>query len=248
MHVRMLRFTPEPEKLVCQAARNDYRTDGVAQYDFDEIMEAIDVDDEYASMTDTVRAKQFSLLKHLMKHGHWGPFEHPQATVELHGVTRALMAQITRHRHFTFDIMSMRYVEVEDIDEYSVPERFQLPIFRGADFDVDRHGVHELDDIDAIDETYTAAYLAASDYYQQLLASGVPQEQARKVLPMGTKVNIVVSGNARAWMHILNVRTKSNVQGETRRCAEAIFDVMKDWMPFTFSYYDENILPLTLNP
>ena len=56
---------------------------------------------------------------------------------------------------------------------------------------------------------------------------------------MGIKTNIVMSGNARAWMHILHVRRKADVQGETRRCAEAIFEELKEWMPYTFERYDE---------
>jgi thymidylate synthase (FAD) len=189
MEVELISGTDDPEELVCTAARNDYRKDGVIDHEFAEIMEDVEADDDYLpdgrspSLEEVTEARRRTLIDHLVDSGHWGPFEHPQATVAIEGVTRVLMAQVTRHRHFTFDILSLRYVgldgEVED------PERwFQQPEF--ADGYKSRQGYHEVDDPDAVGEEYQRAYEAAMASYNRLLDAGVPQEQARKVLPMGT--------------------------------------------------------------
>lgn len=261
MKVETIRATPEPEWLVAEAARNDYRSEGVANKSRNEIMEEASLDEDILDevldeggwdddLRDTTKespgvvleAKKRSLLKHLIDGGHWGPFEHPQITLELHGVSRVLMGHITRHRHFTFDIMSLRYVSIEEGDE--LDEHFQVP--KVDEEMVDRKGVHEVEG--DVESQFYKSYEQSSHDYQRLLDQGVPPEEARRVLPMGTKVNIVVSANARAWMHILNVRTKANVQTETKECAEAIFEELKEWMPWTMNYYDEHVLPLQLNP
>lgn len=264
MKVELIDATPEPETLVCTAARNDYREDGVIGHGFTTIMDEIEPEDEHLEeigLADTsdsavsdpegyTEAQKRTLIDHLIGHGHWGPFEHPQATVAIEGVTRVVTHQIVRHRHFTYDQQSFRYVELDDIDPSAddLFEYFQLPEFKGEDYDVDREGVHDIEDMEYVKRYYRGAYSWSVYYYQQLLEIGVPREQARKVLPMGIKTNIVMSGNARAWMHILNVRTKGNVQGETKRCADTILDRLEDWMPYTFKKYREDVLPLKLNP
>lgn len=262
--VYTLEATRASEELVCAAARNDMSTEpprSLRGESFISLMSNVEVDpDEAESVLGDLsgdpsewhpalhenkmgRVRERSLLKHLMNSGHWGPFEHPQATLVLEDVTRVAMAQITRHRHFTFDIMSLRYCDVSDD---GIEDRFEIPPEVQDDSTVSRGGVHDVDE--EAENTMKAAYADAIRHYQRLMDQGVPQEEARKVLPMGTKVNIVMSGNARAWMHLLNIRGKANVQGEARRLAEGIFEEMKEWMPFTFRYYDENTLPLQLNP
>jgi len=257
MQVEQIRGTPRAEELVVQAARNDYRSEGIIGYTIEELLQDTTIDDavresarryleeheDHEFDLDTETRKR-SLLKHLMDSGHWGPFEHPQATIVLEGVSRVLMAQITRHRHFTLDIMSLRYVSVEDVEE--IEDRFQIPVAAKEGEAVTRSGVDQIDD--GAEEAFIEAYQDAIEHYRTLLDMGMPAEEARKVLPMGIKVNITMSGNARAWMHILNVRTKANVQGETRRCAESILDELEDWMPFTIDHYKNHVLPLKLNP
>lgn len=263
--VEMIRSTPGSEELVCTMARNDYRGDGVLDYDYDTIIEGGGLD--YQHLADVVReggyedktpemihkvlmlqshrtiAKERTLLSHLQNHGHWGPYEHPSATIVLEGVTRVSMAQITRHRQFTFDIMSLRYVSVDDVDD--VEDRFQIPECVRDGEGVSRTGVHEIDP--EAEEEFIEAYEEAIERYQNLLEMNVPAEEARKVLPMGTKVNIGMSGNARAWMHLLNIRGKADVQGEARRLSDAIMEECKEWMPFAFTHYDDK-LPMALNP
>jgi len=230
----------------------DYRAGGITTDAFDEIMDAgVDDDDaiqwvkendwfadNYDRGVTAVRVKK--LLDHLMRSGHWGPFEHPQATVAIENVSRVLMAQLTRHRHFTFDVMSLRYVDVDG------DPRDICHVPHADDLEISRDGTHDVLP-QTIQQKMAESYQRSIVDYRDLIDTGVPPEEARKVLPMGTKVNVVMSGNARAWMHILNVRTKADVQGETRRCANAIFDELQNWMEYTFSAYDD-MLPMELGP
>lgn len=244
MNVKLISGTQDPERLVCTAARNDYSTEGVIGRSYEDIMEPIEADQEdidYVKQTGH-GAKTRKLIRDLMNSGHWGPFEHPSATIALEDVTRVSMAQITRHRHFTFDIMSLRYVQPE---AETIEDRFDVPEEIKGEEAVTREGVSELED--GVINDFDQAYYDSMDTYEELLDKGVPKEEARKVLPMGTKVNIVMSGNARAWMHLLNIRGKADVQGEARRIADGIMSEMKDWMPLTFELYDEK-LPMKLNP
>lgn len=256
----------DPEELVCAHARNDYRQDGVIDHTFAEIMEGVTADDtivsevineqdehvgysEDAGFEDealSLEAKKRTLIKHTMNEGHWGVFEHPSISIALHGVTRVSMAQITRHRHFTFDIMSLRYVSLDGIEELS--DRFQIPKVVYEDEIVTRDGEVVEIDSEKVERIFINAYGDAIDRYQELLAENVPAEEARKVLPLGVKVNICMTGNARAWMHLLNIRGKANVQQEAQDIANEVFDVCKDWMPYTFERYDEYHLPMKLNP
>lgn len=64
--------------------------------------------------------KKRTLIVHLLQHGHYGPFEHPPATFAIEGMSRACMAQLTRHRHVSFDVQSMRYVAFDAVDPADV--------------------------------------------------------------------------------------------------------------------------------
>lgn len=259
MKVELLHGTERPEEEVCRAARNDYRSDGVlpSEHGYGEVMWPIEPSEKHLSDGDEVvkgskgwtEAQEKTLIDHLMRSDHWGPFEHPQAAVAIKGVTRVLMAQMTRHRHMSFDVMSLRYVSLDGIDtddREDLEETFHFPDVEEEI--ITRDGVSDDINVEYVNKDFKAAYSSAAHYYTNLLDRGVPQEIARKVLPMGTKVNIVASGNARAWMHILLVRRKADVQGETRECADMILDIMQDWMPYTFERYEEMSKSMRVSP
>ena len=77
--------------------------------------------------------------------------------------------------------------------------------------------------------------------YQELLELGLPPEDARFVLPIGTKVNIVMSVNARMLMHIADMRAAADAQWEIREMTEEILDIAAEWCPITFEYYNEHM-------
>jgi len=241
MEVELLKATPEPEKTLCLAARNDYLEEWIGDMTFEEAMSAIDGDN-----TDV---KMETLIGHLMEHGHFGPFEHVQATFAVKGISRSCMAQITRHRHASFDIQSMRYVNFSDMSPEPgegvvlIPELETTdPAGRNTDMDdvyADAYSDEQL--LDARREQYEAALKQSFKSYGNLVDMGVAPENARMVLPIGTKVNMVVSMNARMLMHVGDMRASGEAQWEIREMTEGILDAASDWCPITFDYYENNL-------
>src|SRR6056297_2882933 len=112
MEVQLLEATEDPEEIICTAARNDYSEAFVGDQSFEETMATVDGED--------LAAKKETLIGHLLDHGHFGPFEHANAVFAIKGVSRSCMAQLTRHRHVSFDVQSMRYVSFDDVDPEEV--------------------------------------------------------------------------------------------------------------------------------
>ena len=232
MRVEMLDATPDPEELACRAARGDYSADWIGpDRPFEEIMDSVEGDD--------LAEKQRTLIDHLMRSGHYGPFEHPTASFAVEGVSRACMAQITRHRHASFDVMSLRYVDLSG--EEALEDRFAYPETFEAEEVVSREGVEEID-LPAAErnEIARAVYRRCMEAYTQLVEAGVPKEDARMLLPIGTKVNLTFTMNARAIMHLLNMRLKADAQWEVRELSKRVLEECKEWMPYTFEKFEES--------
>ncbi|MDY7082203.1 MAG: FAD-dependent thymidylate synthase, partial [Halobacteria archaeon] len=85
------------------------------------------------------------------------------------------------------------------------------------------------------------AYEDQSESYNRLREQGVPAEDARSVLGMGIKINMTFTMNARALMHLFDMRAAGDAQCEIRDLSEKIIALTKEWMPTTFEYYDENM-------
>jgi thymidylate synthase (FAD) len=231
MQVELLDSTPNPEELVCRAARGDYSSDWVGRdVPFEEVMEPVD--------GDGLQEKTETLMDHLMRSGHWGPFEHPSATFAVKGVSRSCMAQITRHRHASFDVMSLRYVELSG--EQELGEAFVYPETFEAEEVVSREGMEEIGmSADERRELADEVYQQCIDAYTDLVDAGVPKEDARMLLPLGTRVNMTFSMNARAVMHLLDMRLKADAQWEVRNLSRRVLEECKEWMPYTFEKYEE---------
>ncbi|MFC7074234.1 FAD-dependent thymidylate synthase [Halovenus rubra] len=238
MDVQLLESTADPERLICQAARNDYMEEYVADTPFEEAM---------ASMGgDSLEDKQETLIHHLLDHGHFGPFEHPHATFAVKGISRSCMAQLTRHRHVSFDVQSMRYVSFDDVDPDDVHDG-EMVVVPPSATDPDWVGRNQqsgqVDEETAAEreELYRETIANSFDAYQELLEKGMPPEDARYVLPIGTKVNLVMSMNARMLMHVADMRAAADAQWEIRDMTERVLDLAAQWCPITFEYYDEEM-------
>jgi len=235
MDVTLLEATEEPERLICQAARNDYMEEFVGHTPFEAVMDGIE--------GDSLEAKQRTLIKHLLDHGHFGPFEHPHATFAIEGMSRSCMAQLTRHRHVSFDIQSMRYVSFDDVDPAAVREGEMVVIPPSA---TDPDWVGRNQDRGPVDEETAAEREAlfrdtiedAFASYQRLLDLGMPPEDARYVLPIGSKVNVVMSMNVRMLMHVADMRAAADAQWEIRGMTEDVLDLAAEWCPLTFEHYE----------
>jgi thymidylate synthase (FAD) len=238
MKVQLLEATEDPERLICQGARNDYMAEFVGDISFEEAMETTD--------GDTLEDKQETLIHHLLAHGHFGPFEHPQATFAIEGVSRSCMAQITRHRHVSFDVQSMRYVAFDDVDPAEVREG-EMVVVPPSAVDSDWVGRNQQttdydeEDVEKREEIFKDTIEDAVESYQELLDLGMPPEDARFVLPIGTKVNIVMSMNIRMLMHVADMRAAADAQWEIREMTEGILDLAEEWCPITFEYYNEEM-------
>jgi len=238
MEVRLLEATEDPEDVICKAARNDYMSEWVGETPFGDVMASIE--------GETLEDKQETLIGHLLDHGHFGPFEHPQATFAVKGISRSCMAQITRHRHVSFDVQSMRYVSFDDVDPAAVREGEMVVIPPSA---TDPDWVGRNQDTGPVDEEvarrreelFKDTVEDAVAAYQELLDLGMPPEDARFVLPIGTKVNLVMSMNARMLMHVADMRAAADSQWEIRRMTEQILDLAAEWCPTTFEYYRKHL-------
>jgi len=221
-------LSPEPEKAVCLAARNDYYSGYIKDDSFEEVMKGV--------QGDTLEDKEYRLLVDtLLRKEHYGPFEHVQFAVALKGISRVTMAQITRHRHMSFDIQSMRYVDFEDAD-IATPKSLT-----DSDHFSRETGVVDLNDEIRLNlhHQYEEQCEEAVELYKEMVDQGIPKEDARFILPLGTRVNIVMSGNLRTFMHVLNMRGKANAQWEIRELTELVSDELQEWAPRTYRYFDE---------
>jgi len=238
MEVRLLEATDDPEHLICQGARNDYSEGFVGEQSFEETMATVE--------GESLAEKQETLIGHLLAHGHFGPFEHPQATFAVKGVSRSCMAQITRHRHVSFDVQSMRYVSFDDVDPEAVRDG-EMVVFPPSATDPDwvgrnqKTGQVDAETVAQREEIFAETVATAVESYQELLDLGMPPEDARFVLPIGTEVNMVMSMNVRMLMHVADMRAAADAQWEIREMTERILDLAADWCPITFDYYEENM-------
>jgi thymidylate synthase (FAD) len=238
MDVRLLNATENPERTICQAARNDYMNEFVGDVSFEEAMDEIEGED--------LEDKQRTLIGHLLDHGHFGPFEHPTATFAIEGMSRSCMAQLTRHRHVSFDVQSMRYVAFDDVDPDDVGDGEMVvtpPSITDADWIGRNQQVTDVDEeaVEERTERFRQSIRDSVEAYQDLLELGVPPEDARFVLPIGTKVNLVMSLNARMLMHVADMRAAADAQWEIRNLTEAVLELAEEWCPITFEHYNEHM-------
>ena len=149
------------------------------------------------------------LLKYLIKHKHWSPFEMVDMTVEIK-TSRAIAAQILRHRSFSFQEFSQRYSSVAEIE----------PIELRKQAESNRQSSEEVIDEPVINNVVQHAIDTATMTYQKLLTQGVAREQARMVLPLAAQSCLYMKGSVRSWVHYIDLRTQQDTQKEHRLIAE----------------------------
>lgn len=184
-----------------------------------------------------VEEKKRILIRKMLQKEHYGPFEHPQIMFHVENMSRVTMAQITRHRHMSFDIQSMRYVNFDDPDIATPKSLTDEEHFTRSDGMVWEDNEYDPDDALQI---YERAVENAVTAYNEMTEMGVPAEDARYILPLGTQVNVTFSGNLRTLLHVLNMRSKANAQWEIRELTEKVSAHLDDWAPITAEYFEEN--------
>jgi thymidylate synthase (FAD) len=168
------------------------------------------------------------LIKYLIKHKHWSPFEMVNMCVEIN-TTRSISAQILRHRSFSFQEFSQRYSSVEELELPSPPD-LRLQDLANRQNSVDSESIDKLNWQGSIQLHYSHAYRL----YQNLLANGIAKECAREVLPMGSPTRLYMNGTLRSWIHYCELRTDKGTQKEHRDIAYACKQLIKTQFPLTY--------------
>jgi len=164
------------------------------------------------------------LLKYLIKHRHWSPFEMANMVVEIK-TNRGIAAQILRHRSFSFQEFSQRYAAVQ-----SFP---QLPKLRRQDV---KNRQNSIDDVDEdtkwyLEDEINELYTHSVGLYQKMLDMGIAKECAREVLPIGSETTLYMNGTLRSWLHYIDLRAAPETQLEHRMIAESVKDLIEQYCP-----------------
>ena len=159
------------------------------------------------------------LIKYLITHNHWSPFEMVNMCVEIN-TTRSIAAQILRHRSFSFQEFSQRYAEV--------PIPAELPELRRQDTKNRQNSINDLDQSIRDEFEYRIGQLYGDAYniYKDMIARGVAKECAREVLPLATPTRLYMNGTVRSWLHYCDLRTGNGTQKEHAQIAGQIQDIL----------------------
>ena len=164
------------------------------------------------------------LLKYLIKHEHWSPFEMVSATLEIK-TTRDISRQIIRHRSFSFQEFSQRYAESTNFETREC--RLQDQTNRQNSIETEDRELAEWWNM-AQKELIQKSKLI----YQTALDHGIAKEQARAVLPEGnTETTLYMSGTLRSWIHYCKLRRSNGTQKEHQKIADQCWDVLSQHFP-----------------
>lgn len=166
------------------------------------------------------------LLKYCIKQKHWSIFETANLCMEIN-TTRAISAQILRHRSFSFQEFSTRY---QDVTVLGAP---QVPHLRRQD---QKNRQNSIDDLDAesIQKYYrriSTLFEEAGHLYKEMISSGVAKECARNILPLASPTRLYANGTIRSWIHYLALREKSGTQMEHMTVAKDIKKIFCAQLP-----------------
>ena len=165
------------------------------------------------------------LLAYLIKHKHWSPFSMADLTVEIE-TSRAIAAQILRHKSFDFQELSQRYSEVTEFETYEA---------RSQD---SKNRQNSIDDLSHETKEWfrgeqEVTFKVQMEVYQNALRKGVAKECARFLLPLSTRTKLYMKGSCRSFIHYLQVRTDASTQLEHREIALAIKEIFIQQFPNT---------------
>ena len=195
--VKLISITPDAEKLIAYCARVSSKNQDNPNIE--------------------------KLLTYCYEHGHWSVFETAYITMEIN-TSRAISAQMLRHRSFTFQEFSQRYAEVPMFETYEARRQDK------------KNRQKSVDDMDFKDKHwFTCAqdriHTVCSFLYNEALEKGIAKEQARFLLPLSSKTKIYMTGNVRSWIHYCDQRCKWDTQQEHRDLALEIREILIKELP-----------------
>ena len=218
--VTLLTHTPDPERYIAAAAKLCYSASGV-----DTLLD---------KLTDEKAAEFVEMLASM---GHESPIEHVSFTFGIEGVSRSLLAQITRHRIASFSVQSQRYVRLDDFRYVIPPEIEAIPEAKAAFLEsMDEDAKRYLDLVQKLEEGHTARLMAEGLPEKQARAKASKQanEDARFVLPNACETKMVVTMNARSLQNFFHLRCCSRAQWEIRQLAEEMLRLVYPVAPHLF--------------
>lgn len=208
MQVKLLACTPDPEALCALAAQNCY-----SKHTTDERTKNGKI------LTPTGVQ---NMLNRVIRSGHHSTIEHASFTFAIEGVSRSLLAQITRHRIASFSVMSQRYVKLDEPSFVTPPSMAECATLWNGNYG-------------AIEE-FEMQMRNAWESYNKLLKMGIPAEDARYVLPNACTTNIIMTMNGRELLHFLSLRCCNRTQWELREVAWEIHCQLMEVAPEIFKH------------
>ena len=154
-----------------------------------------------------------SALRHAVASGHTSVLEHAVFSFSVEGLSRAALAQLTRHRLASFDVQSQRYVRLDN-PELVIPDTIRNSRY-------------------AAEAESTMRYVM--NLYQRMVEDGIPAEDARYVTPQAVPTTLVMTMNARELLHFFSLRTCNRAQWEIRYLADEMLKICKGVAPGIFS-------------
>lgn len=211
LKVSLIAHTPDPEKTCALAARTCY-----SGLDMETLKSRVDEKD------------QADFLRRVVGSGHLSVLEHASFTFSVEGVSRALLAQVTRHRIASFSVQSQRYVSLEKGFGYIIPPKIQAM------------GEDAIQEFESQMQQMHQWYI---DWQEKLGSGEGSNEDARFVLPNACETHITMTMNARELLHFFSLRCCDRAQWEIRAMAIEMLRLCKKAAPVIF----ENAGPSCVN-
>jgi thymidylate synthase (FAD) len=168
------------------------------------------------------------LLKYCIDHQHWSIFEMAFMTLEIQ-TTRAIAAQILRHRSFTFQEFSQRYADANLLGD--------IPMFdiRSQDHENRQNSIDDISPLDKLKWGNKCSELMYQSVvlYNEMLEAGIAKECARFILPLATPTKLYMSGSVRSWITYINLRSSNGTQKEHQDIALECMNIFKEQFPIT---------------
>ena len=199
MKVKLLNITPDAERHIVEVAR-------------------------VSSSRENKKENYESLIKYLIVHKHWSPFEHSYLTFEIE-TSKAIAIQLLRHRSFTFQEFSQRYQDVNQLGDMFEPVELRYQAVNN------RQSSTEPVENSVLDGKVKMVLAACEQLYNNLIECGVSRETARMILPMTTKTKLHMTGSVRSWIHFLDIRDDEHAQLEIQLVAKVIKAIFSEKLP-----------------
>lgn len=220
VNVKLIAHTPEPEKVVASAAKLCY-----AASDIETLMDGLTPE------------KTEAFLEKLASLGHSSPTEHASFTFGIEGVSRAFLAQMTRHRIASFSVQSQRYVRLTDFKYVIPPEIERVPEAKAKFIEaMNDDAAQYLELVKTLEEKHTAKFMAEgmNEKAAKAKASKIANEDARFLLPNACETKMIVTMNVRSLHNFFKLRMCNRAQWEIKAVAEEMFKLCYGVSPILF--------------